>query len=79
MARARDCAVAALKGPFAEARRRFHQTIPLNFNYYGKTFRALVRRGEYAKAWGSVRVTAERYGWQPRLIKSLVRAMLRLT
>lgn len=74
-----DCATTALQDSFAAARQRFHQTIPLNFNYYGKTFRMLMRRREFATAWGSVRVTAERYGWQPRLIKSLVRAMLRFT
>jgi hypothetical protein len=77
--RVADCAVAALSGSFAEARRRYHETIRLSFNYYGKTFRSLIRQGKYDKAWGSVRVTAERYGWQPRLIKSLIRTMLRFT
>lgn len=63
-----ECAYTALVEGFSEARRRFHQQIPINFNFYFTlVHQALLRNGQYLKAAQSILYTTERYGWHPEL------------
>ncbi|MEG4005489.1 glycosyltransferase [Microcoleus sp. Pol11C1] len=63
-----ECAYTALVQGFPEARRRFHQQIPLNFNFYFNLVRqALLQNWQFLKAARSVLHTTKRYGWHPQL------------
>ncbi|MDF0553486.1 glycosyltransferase [Kamptonema sp. UHCC 0994] len=63
-----ECAYTALVEGFSEARCRFHQQIPLNFNFYFQVVhQALLQNWQYLKAAQSVLHTTERYGWHPQL------------
>jgi glycosyltransferase involved in cell wall biosynthesis len=71
-----ECAYTALIQGFSEARRRFNQQIPLNFEFYFTLVRqALLQNGDYLKAARSLLYTAERYGWQEQL-KTFVKTEL---
>jgi len=71
-----ECVHCALTQGFSEARRRFHQQITIDFNFYLIYIRnALLHRGLYAKTAIAVSHAVKRYGWHPQL-KAFVKSEL---
>jgi len=63
-----ECVHCALTQGFSEARRRFHQQIIIDFNFYLLSIRnALLHRELYAKTASAVSYAVKRYGWHPQL------------
>jgi hypothetical protein len=55
---------ASLRGPFAEARRKFHQPAPPDLSFYFNTFLLSLLKGRHPiMAAGSLRTVIRRYGW----------------
>ena len=63
-----DCICAALAEPFASARDRFHEQIPVELTMYLETFmRSMLRSGQVLKALKSLSLVRKRYGFDPFL------------
>jgi ADP-heptose:LPS heptosyltransferase len=63
-----DCVKIALTEGFSQARRQFHQTIPLHFEFYLTQIRGtLLYPGQYAHTAEAISHAVQRYGWHPQL------------
>ena len=57
-----------ISGP-ATARGIYHEPLPVNFDFYVELIdRCLLQKGRYFDALESLSVTADRYGWNERLL-----------
>lgn len=70
------CLEAILKEGFAAARSKYHENIPLNFDFYCWSLGALILKGKFSQVIGSLRVTTRRYGLRMQLIKSILRQIV---
>jgi len=71
-----ECIKLIYTNGFPVARSRYHENIPLSFDYYCRALGYLVARGDFNGAVNSLRITANRYGWRPQLIKALLKSLL---
>ena len=63
-----ECIRIALTKSFAEARKQFHQKIPIDFKAYLNYIRNFMMQfGKYGKVAQSVLYTTQRYGWHQQL------------
>ena len=67
-----ECVVCSLTKGFKNAKLRFHERIPLNFDYYCKSLFWCIKKGRYQQVLRSISVTIKRYGLNFQLLKSLV-------
>jgi hypothetical protein len=72
-----QCALTALEQGIEVARERHHERIPIEFGFYGEQLDRVVRRGQWRKAWRSARVTLQRYGARPELVRTLLLVLFR--
>lgn len=66
------CIVCSLTKGFTSAKLKFHERIPLNFDYYCKSLSSPINKGKYQQVLCSISVTIKRYGLNFQLLKSLV-------
>jgi hypothetical protein len=68
--RVADCILMACRSGHPEARTVFHEDIPVEFRlYFDLIDKHLLRAGRYIDTARSLRVTAERYGWRPEIVR----------
>jgi hypothetical protein len=54
-----------------EAKRIYHERIPIRFHFYTRTLKAVIGRKQYRQAIASIRITIRRYGVHPALISAM--------
>lgn len=71
-----ECLDEISKNGFVSARAKYHETIPLTFDFYAWTIAILLFKGKFAQAAGSLRVTVHRYGIRYQLIGAVLKNIM---
>ena len=65
-----DCILMTITDGFSDARIKYHETIPLNFDSFGILFLRLLYKGQFIKGVCLMRNTFKQYGFKSELILS---------
>ncbi len=66
-----ECVSVVLTEGFDNAWLKFHECIPLRFEFYCESLGSTIRRGKYNKAIHSLFITIKRYGLRPQMISAI--------
>ncbi len=70
-----DCVVTSFQRGFADAKKQYHQTIPVRFDFYLAVLKPVIQQGRYRQVFASIMNVIRRYGLRSALIAALVRFM----
>lgn len=73
-----DCAKTVCRGRFDEAKRAYHEIIPLRFDHYCEILRFVIDRKQYGQVFRSLSNTLKRYGPRPALVSAVSILFLRV-
>jgi hypothetical protein len=66
------CVREVFQSSFLEAKKTYHESIPLRFDYYIDTLESVIKRKQYRSTIASIANTFRRYGVRPALISAIV-------
>jgi hypothetical protein len=66
------CVREVFQSSFLEARKTYHESIPIRFRHYVEILEFVIRRKQYRSAIASIVTTVRRYGVRPALIFAIV-------